>query len=1506
MSQRMPSVKSPRKISAKLIQQCSMVSISKKWSSHPYPESSSSGPSRYVAPSSFARWMDVIVRRRFPSKSRDHWFKLQVATTASRIANPKCFHTLRCRVVAEPSRHLAMSGFSAEDQDLLSLIHTHERAFSVPVKDTHASLLPASSDSFEEALLDLEREATESNAAPLILWTNVAEATSTLFLSEVPSPEAKLLSARIGWFGVGNQALCRGVVLALGDIQRHEGRVHAGDKVVLLAHHAWDPVLWREDDQVLLWSASQSADPTPARRLRPPLRLALAILQGAWQLQEAPLGAIVHLIATSATTHSDDDGSWAFEPTTQPELMQDTPIPPALADAVHLVVDKTQYSAGLSWTVLRSEGSAIVVHPDRLLSPTRIAGVVPCLRRAVLAEMTGGTPSDRPHEAVWGRLKHSLFELALRHKFSLDEPDIPPKKHLSHADMEPLVGKALQARSALEDLVQASIPVTTAEQVLRQTIPVIQAIVNEFGPVKSPPSHDLRDHEARSRAPDTEQDVPPVHSVLSTEQTIVSPLWGLAGVLDAIISVRKRPSRLQTIPLELKSGDVAATGGVRLAHRAQATLYGIMLQDAATRKDGRGALMLYLNSLKPGSVERPKFADLFVHRSWPETRALLRSRNDLAIAMERALPLQPQWQTFASPQAPTTRPEAVDVEDAAPTWASTRLPPVEAPEGLCSRCFMLTYCAAYAAAESHRETNGPSTNRSAPTSGSQPVERAITTPARLPSSSEPLLGNPAIDSAAEVLAEFHKEYLARWLHMIDLEAQESDLRDTGLVPPWANARVAQEETDHGEPVLSMECRYTIASSTNSAETSESDRDESFRIVLECPEALEHGVTVDEWVSVSIRVDGRSVWNCSKGRVVTVDPTRVELQLMDDVFAAATISCPAFARGSTPLFARIDKASLPSGSRLSRSNVLELLAPSTDRGAGTFKHERLVELLVNLAAPVFGEDEFLDRLMARVGAPLTATPGVVGSSMTEPLPSAALKAQPERGSPLLVEAECEDEVSELAAALSELNPGQLAAVQSVCTARDYALVQGMPGTGKSSVLSLCVRIAVASGKRILLSAYTHSAVDNILLKVVPHLRKWGHHCLRLGASRSVHPDVRAMGVCAADLGREAAGGGGYALEELQVLASSAMVVATTCLGVNSSLLCRPGDTSRFDLCILDEASQLVEAVTLGPLLRCRRFALFGDHDQLPPLVLSPRAQALGMDVSLFRRLAECVKLDGPERALRTLRMQYRMNADIMLLANLLVNSSGTERGLVSGCAFVAARSLFSPELSQMRALLSVDGWDWLARLFDPRHRVGFVCTDACGAGVGEEELSGRGGGALNRLEAELVGCIVRSALVGGCSPSSVCVIAPYRAQLSLIAGRLGECLSPREAEAVEVATVDRFQGRDKDLVIVSLVRHNDRGDMGSLLSDVRRVNVMVTRARRKLIFVGSLSTLSLAPEGHVMRRLEHAVSEVGAILRMSEGHLHDPVALEALLASSRPSKRSLSAPVDSPSKRAGLV
>ena len=428
---------------------------------------------------------------------------------------------------------------------------------------------------------------------------------------------------------------------------------------------------------------------------------------------------------------------------------------------------------------------------------------------------------------------------------------------------------------------------------------------------------------------------------------------------------------------------------------------------------------------------------------------------------------------------------------------------------------------------------------------------------------------------------------------------------------------------------------------------------------------------------------------------------------------------------------------------------------------------------------------------------------------------------------------------------QLNPPQEDAVRFAMSARDFAVIHGPPGTGKTTTLVEVIRQAVAKGQRVLACASSNTAVDNLLerlARTTPHVVRVGHparvteslreHTLdervrehdstaivrelmreseslmrqaaktvrsREGFRRAneMRSEARMLQNQARSLERQA----------IQYVLDASDVICTTTT-IDDDLL----GSRKFDLVVIDEACQSTEAGVWQAILRAERVVLAGDHCQLPPTVLSDIASREGMKRSLMERL---VVQNGAE-AYRLLTVQYRMHEDIMRFSS----DEFYDGALVADVSVAAHRLIDLPRVTSSNFT---------------EKPVTFI--DTAGAEY-DESIEPDGLSKLNSREAILVVNLVRQLLDLGISSDQIAVIVPYAAQVRLLRSRLN-------LEGLEIDTVDGFQGREKEVVIISLVRSNDRREIG-FLSDTRRTNVALTRARRSLIVIGDSATFASNP------------------------------------------------------------
>ncbi len=393
--------------------------------------------------------------------------------------------------------------------------------------------------------------------------------------------------------------------------------------------------------------------------------------------------------------------------------------------------------------------------------------------------------------------------------------------------------------------------------------------------------------------------------------------------------------------------------------------------------------------------------------------------------------------------------------------------------------------------------------------------------------------------------------------------------------------------------------------------------------------------------------------------------------------------------------------------------------------------------------------------------------------------------------------------------SELNEEQEEAVRAALESEPFHLIHGPPGTGKTRVLARLVRICLDRGERVLVACPTNVALDRLLIALVQlGVREF----LRIGGRSSVSDEFFDA---LAGLGNPPVLFEDLLSRDMSLAAFKKKVVATRLVGATAyqcaahPLFIR----QRFDRAVIDEAGQLDEPSSLGVLALARRFVLGGDHLQLPPVVQSAAGETdagYALERSLFERMALAA---DPSRISR-LKTQYRMSKDIQELPSRL---------FYDGTLYPA------PEVVHRRLRISpgVSDDEWLNRTLDPELPVVFLDVKGPNAGKARPE------------EAVVAARIVEGLIACGIPAQEIGVITPYRVQQALIRRRL---LDSRRGALISVDTVDRFQGGEREVIILSLSRSDG---VTSFLADRKRLNVSLSRARSKLILLGHASML----EGH---------------------------------------------------------
>lgn len=454
----------------------------------------------------------------------------------------------------------------------------------------------------------------------------------------------------------------------------------------------------------------------------------------------------------------------------------------------------------------------------------------------------------------------------------------------------------------------------------------------------------------------------------------------------------------------------------------------------------------------------------------------------------------------------------------------------------------------------------------------------------------------------------------------------------------------------------------------------------------------------------------------------------------------------------------------------------------------------------------------------------------------------------------------------------LNPTQERAVNEVLWAKDVAIVHGPPGTGKTTTLVEAINETLMRESQVLVCAQSNMAVDWISEKLVDR----GINVLRIGNPTRVndkmlgftyerrfesHPDypqLWAIRKAIRELRSNRKKGSESFHQKMDRLRSraaeieirinaelfgEARVIACTLVGSAHRLL----EGMKFGTLFIDEAAQALEAACWIPMRRASRVILAGDHCQLPPTVKSIAALRAGLGKTLMERIAE----NKPE-VVTLLKIQYRMNEDIMRFS-----SDWFYGGQVESAPQIKYRSILDfdhpitwIDTSNEENQMTIEGED------APEDSASTSSSSSAANQNSDlnfkEQFVGESFGRINKAEAELT-LLTLAEYFTKISKRRVLeeridvgIISPYRAQVQYLKKLIKkyEFFKPYR-RLISVNTVDGFQGQERDVILISLVRSNDEGQIG-FLKDLRRMNVAMTRARMKLIILGNKDTMTKHP------------------------------------------------------------
>ena len=454
----------------------------------------------------------------------------------------------------------------------------------------------------------------------------------------------------------------------------------------------------------------------------------------------------------------------------------------------------------------------------------------------------------------------------------------------------------------------------------------------------------------------------------------------------------------------------------------------------------------------------------------------------------------------------------------------------------------------------------------------------------------------------------------------------------------------------------------------------------------------------------------------------------------------------------------------------------------------------------------------------------------------------------------------------------LNPTQERAVNEVLWAKDVAIVHGPPGTGKTTTLVEAINETLMRESQVLVCAQSNMAVDWISEKLVDR----GINVLRIGnptrvndkmlgftyerrfESHADYPQLWAIRKAIRELRKNRKKGSENYHQKMDRLKSraaeielrinaelfgEARVIACTLVGSAHHLL----EGMKFGTLFIDEAAQALEAACWIPMRRASRVILAGDHCQLPPTVKSIAALRAGLGKTLMERIAE----NKPE-VVTLLKIQYRMNDEIMRFS-----SDWFYGGKVESAPQIKYRSVLDYDhpitwidTSNEENQITIEGGD------APEDSASTSSSESAANQNSDlnfkEQFVGESFGRINKAEAELTLLTLAEYFtkIGKQRVLSesidVGIISPYRAQVQYLKKLIKkyEFFKPYR-RLISVNTVDGFQGQERDVILISLVRSNDEGQIG-FLKDLRRMNVAMTRARMKLIILGNKDTMTKHP------------------------------------------------------------
>ncbi|XP_041357729.1 LOW QUALITY PROTEIN: DNA-binding protein SMUBP-2-like [Gigantopelta aegis] len=451
---------------------------------------------------------------------------------------------------------------------------------------------------------------------------------------------------------------------------------------------------------------------------------------------------------------------------------------------------------------------------------------------------------------------------------------------------------------------------------------------------------------------------------------------------------------------------------------------------------------------------------------------------------------------------------------------------------------------------------------------------------------------------------------------------------------------------------------------------------------------------------------------------------------------------------------------------------------------------------------------------------------------------------------------------------KLDESQKEAVRFALRQREVAVIHGPPGTGKTTTVVEVILQAVGRGLKVLACAPSNVAVDNLVEKVssslqkvvrighparlLPHIQKYALDAIvaRSDETKLVQDVRKDLDEAFNKVKRSRNKGEKHGLRDdirhlrrelvqrekaaITEILKKADVILVTLTSASSEGPLKFLDEDHFDLAIIDECSQALEAACWIGLMRAPRCVLAGDHHQLPPTILSHEAARNGLDVTLMERILKTSSAD----VVRMLTTQYRMNQAIM---------QWSSDQLYDG-------KLVAHESVRNHLLKDLPGVEECEETSCPLLLIDTTGCDLYELDLPEEISKG------NEGEADIVAAHVEKLITSGLNPCDIALITPYNLQVDILRLRLST-----KYPALEIKSVDGFQGREKEAVVISFVRSNLKGVVG-FLAENRRINVAITRARRHVAIVCDTETVG---HNHFLKTLIEYFTEHGEVWSAQE-------------------------------------